>query len=324
MRAHVLRRALVAAAGLALVVTFSCSKSGTGVDEDDGNSPYMIVDLALVSVSDTSVTLTWTARGDDGDMGTASQYDLRYYRNPLTTANWDSATQVYGVPAPKPAGETEVYEVCGLKEDSTYHFAIRAADEIPNWNAISNGVSATCFLDSEVSFPDPALDSVMREMLNIPSGAVHRSDLSYVAFVDANEANIASLEGLQYCPILQQIYMSRNQVASLTPLGQLHTLRNVQFGGNNITDITPLGGSSMIERLYLGQNNISDISVIGQLLDMHVLDLHTNSISDITPLVTNYGLAASDTVYLQNNPLSVRSVDTLIPQLEARGLTVYH
>jgi Leucine-rich repeat (LRR) protein len=325
MRAFVLRRMSVLAAGVALIGILSCSKNGTGsVDEDDGNSPYVIVDLALVSVSDSSVTLTWTARGDDGDVGTGTQYDLRYYRNPLTTANWDSATQVSGVPAPKPSGETEVYEVRGLKEDSTYYFAVREADEIPNWSGISNSVGATCYNDFEVSFPDPALDSVMREMLGMPTGVIHRSDLSSVTYVDANNAAIASLEGLQYCPMLQLIFMSNNQITSLAPLTELQMLNNVQFIANNITDISPLSASQMMQQLYIGQNSISDISVLADHFALHDLDLHANNISDISPLVTNFALADGDTVYLQMNPLSVKSVDTLIPQLEARGLTVFH
>jgi len=49
-------------------------------DEDDGNTPYNILDVRVVAVTDSSVTLTWTATGDDADVGTASQYDL-----PITT-----------------------------------------------------------------------------------------------------------------------------------------------------------------------------------------------------------------------------------------------
>jgi hypothetical protein len=38
--------------------------------------------------------------------------------------------------------------------------------------------------------------------------------------------------------------------------------------------------------------------------------------------VSNTGLAAGDTVYLQGNPLSGQSIDSYIPILEGRGVTV--
>ena len=44
-----------------------------------------------------------------------------------------------------------------------------------------------------------------------------------------------------------------------------------------------------------------------------------NQISDIEALVNNPGLADGDWVWLGNNPLSETSVNTYIPQLEARG-----
>ncbi len=71
------------AVALVLLVVWgllSCAKKGgDGDDVDDGNNPYNILDLQVVSVSDTSVTLTWTATGDDADEGTCTSYDIRYY-----------------------------------------------------------------------------------------------------------------------------------------------------------------------------------------------------------------------------------------------------
>ena len=38
------------------------------------------------------VDLTWTAVGDDGSVGNAASYDLRYSTSPITPVNWASAT----------------------------------------------------------------------------------------------------------------------------------------------------------------------------------------------------------------------------------------
>lgn len=87
-----------------------------------------------------SITLRWTSTGDDGTTGTARQYDIRYSTSPITESNWNSATQVSGEPAPKPAGSREVFEVSGLKPNIAYYFAIKIADERPNWSTLSNVV----------------------------------------------------------------------------------------------------------------------------------------------------------------------------------------
>jgi hypothetical protein len=89
-----------------------------------------------------SLLVTWTAPGDDGMTGTASAYELRYSQTPLAGADtagwWGNATQVPGVPAPRSAGTRESYLVSGLAPSTTYYFALRTADEVPNVSGFSN------------------------------------------------------------------------------------------------------------------------------------------------------------------------------------------
>ncbi|KPJ59727.1 MAG: hypothetical protein AMJ46_10280 [Latescibacteria bacterium DG_63] len=89
-----------------------------------------------------SVTLTWTAPGDDGTVGTASQYDIRYSTSNIsgtdTTAWWNQATQCTGEPAPQGPGVSESFVVTGLEPSTTYYFVLRTADEVPNWSGFSN------------------------------------------------------------------------------------------------------------------------------------------------------------------------------------------
>ena len=91
----------------------------------------------------TSVTLTWTAPGDDGNTGTASQYDIRYSTSPINDGNWDAAIQVQGEPDPQPAGTEESFTITGLEPNTAYYFAIMTADEVPNWSGLSNIASVT-------------------------------------------------------------------------------------------------------------------------------------------------------------------------------------
>ena len=79
-----------------------------------------------------------------------------------------------------------------------------------------------------------------------------------------------------------------------------------------------------LEVLWLYENNISDISPLEGLTKLWWLDLSYNNISDISPFVENSGLSDYEFVYLTGNPLSTKSVNTYIPQLEARGVIVYY
>lgn len=102
---------------------------------------------AAQTAADSTVTLLWTAPGDDGDVGTASQYDLRYRTTPISGTDtltwWNGATPVTGLPTPHPAGSTDSMVVRGLQPLTTYYFIIRAADEVPNWSGFSNVATKT-------------------------------------------------------------------------------------------------------------------------------------------------------------------------------------
>jgi len=82
------------------------------------------------------VELTWTAPGDDGNVGTCSEYDIRYSQDSTLLVGWTSATQVAGEPAPKPAGAVEMDTIS--VGNGTWYVGIRARDEAFNWSGISN------------------------------------------------------------------------------------------------------------------------------------------------------------------------------------------
>jgi|GEM_PF-1799142 len=105
-------------------------------------APSRIGNLAINSVESDRVTLGWTAPGDDGTSGTASEYDIRYSTSPPakadTAAWWAGATQVTGEPTPQAYGNAESMEVTGLSPNTPYYFAIKAMDEHYNPSDISD------------------------------------------------------------------------------------------------------------------------------------------------------------------------------------------
>jgi len=107
-----------------------------------------------------SVALSWTAPGDDGRIGTAVEYDVRYSTSPISLGNWDDAIQVETVPSPDSAGSDEQLIVTGLDEEIDYYFAVRTRDEVYNWSGISNIVyleGAPSVEGDDIS-PDPITD----------------------------------------------------------------------------------------------------------------------------------------------------------------------
>jgi hypothetical protein len=94
--------------------------------------------LAPVLCHAQSVTLVWTAPGDDGNIGTASNYEMRYSQSPINTSNWGQATPATGLPAPQVAGTRQSVTVAGLTQGTTYYFAIRTQDDAGNWSPLSN------------------------------------------------------------------------------------------------------------------------------------------------------------------------------------------
>ncbi|MEO5616241.1 MAG: FlgD immunoglobulin-like domain containing protein [Candidatus Eisenbacteria bacterium] len=103
------------------------------------SSLLVIAATALESgASSTPFAIYWTAPGDDGLVGRASAYDLRYSSLPITSANFSLAPRIVGIPAPAVPGAEESFVVSGLLDEAPIYMAIKAADESGNWSAISN------------------------------------------------------------------------------------------------------------------------------------------------------------------------------------------
>jgi len=101
-----------------------------------------IAPASAQTASDSTVTLRWTAPGDDGMAGRANRYDLRYRSTAIvgtdTLSWWNAATPAAGLPTPGVAGTTDSFAVRSLAPATTYYFIVRAADEVPNWSGFSN------------------------------------------------------------------------------------------------------------------------------------------------------------------------------------------
>jgi internalin A len=182
-------------------------------------------------------------------------------------------------------------------------------NRISDISPLSNLVSLTSLLDlgdNRISDISPLSNLTRLELLHLFGNQI--SDISPLS-------NLTRLRSLD---------LDRNWISDILPLSNLTHLTLLHLGSNQISDISPLSNLTSLILLELYGNQISDISPLSNLTSMECLSLSSNQISDIESLVNNSGLSAGDTVNLQYNPLSPISISVYIPQLKARGVTVYY
>ncbi|HUW81451.1 MAG TPA: Calx-beta domain-containing protein, partial [Phycisphaerae bacterium] len=159
----------------------------------DGVPPAAITDLDALNPDSTTIDLTWTATGDDGTVGRAMYYDLRYRTSTISEANWDTCTEVQGELSPQDAGSTEYFTVTGLNSSTTYYFAIKAYDEGGQGSDLSNVTSETT-LAPDVTAPAAITDLFAASAVS-PSAAV---DLSWTAPGDDGSTGTAASYDIRY------------------------------------------------------------------------------------------------------------------------------
>ena len=150
-------------------------------------------------------------------------------------------------------------------------------------------------MDTDVDIPDPNLRAAIESALGKASGAsILLSDMANLTRLDAPNANISDLTGLEDATNLKELGLGReyveaegdwinsNSISDLSPLRGLTNLTYLNFWDNNISDITALRGLTNLTYLNLGSNSIVDISAVSSLTNLTELNLWDNSIVDIS------------------------------------------
>lgn len=113
------------------------------VPELDTVAPAAVVDLFVEDAGPNSVTLSWTATGDDNEQGQATSYQIRVGSTLNELKQWDDARDISTFDLlPSAAGMSERFTINGLESKSTFYAAIKALDEFGNASELSNIVRA--------------------------------------------------------------------------------------------------------------------------------------------------------------------------------------
>jgi hypothetical protein len=130
----------------------------------DTVAPAKIDDLRATATGLDSIRLDWTAPGDDALAGVARSYEVRRSAAPIVTeADFAAATAITPAPAPLAARSPQTMNVTGLTPDTTYYFAIRALDDVPNRGPISNCPSAKTFARAKLLINEVAVSNSATE-----------------------------------------------------------------------------------------------------------------------------------------------------------------
>ena len=153
---------------------------------------------------------------------------------------------------------------------------------------------------------------------------------------------ISDISALTNLTNLTFLYLYGNSISDISDLASLTNLTFLNLWFNSISDISVLAGLTNLTWLGLYNNLVLDISPLAELTNLTYLTLsnhstfflatglthltsiniNNNAISDLSPLVANTGLGSGDTVEVWGNPLSDASIQTHIPTLQNRGVTV--
>lgn len=116
---------------------------------DDFTPPGKVNDLgATTGHGHAQVDLTWTAPGDDGNIGHATNYVVRFHDVPITHINWEESQNATNEPTPLTAGSTQKMSLTLPAANKLYYFALKTEDEAGNESELSNFTAAISAIQS--------------------------------------------------------------------------------------------------------------------------------------------------------------------------------
>ncbi len=238
----------------------------------DATPPSNITNLSTSNTTINSVDLSWTAPGDDGNIGTASSYDIRYSTSTITESNWSSAFQISGEPIPQIAGTSQSMSISGLSSSTTYYFAIKTSDEMPNTSGISNIASVT-------TLSPPQANYLLVNTIGAQINPVNNRQLIGITLQNSGSSNItvASMT-VSWSGIPGNRRLNTIRINNLDVWTGTATSGTVE----NIADVILISGATAVPINYFQFSNT--ITGITMNIIFTMTDGSTKTVSGIVPL----------------------------------------
>ena len=132
---------------------------------------------------------------------------------------------------------------------------------------------------------DPNLRSIIETLLNKPpEDPIAPAEMEILTELDAKNANITDLTGLEFATNLTDLRLYDNLISNIEQLANLTKLTKLSIGNNSISDISALKGLTELEDLRLYNNTVSNIAALRGLTKLKILNLGGNAVSDIYAL----------------------------------------
>ncbi|MEA5050449.1 MAG: leucine-rich repeat domain-containing protein [Oscillospiraceae bacterium] len=186
--------------------------------------------------------------------------------------------------------------------------------------------------DYEVDFADPAVESMVREYLGRPEGAIMRNELNDItdiriygkswlfstdatlsddktAFYDnykgskySGVGSVKSLSDFRHFAKVDFLLVYYNSVTEIDPaLAECPRLHGLYINYNYVSDLSPLRDFKYLTKLGLSGNGISDLGPLKDLTQLKLLYLQNNDITDLAPLAD---LTNLETLLLSRNDIT--------------------
>ena len=153
-----------------------------------------------------------------------------------------------------------------------------------------------------VNIPDANLRAAISEALGkAPSAQITRNEMATLTHLEAHDAKISDLTGLEFATSLEEIRCNNNSIADLSSLTGLTKLHVIEFRHNAIKNLSPVKKLLNLGWLIVPQNLITNLSPIEGLINLRGLDIGNNVVSDLSPLA---GLIKLERIWASENPLA--------------------
>ena len=111
-------------------------------------------------------------------------------------------------------------------------------------------------VEFSVNIPDSNLhNAIWHDLGYLPDGSIPAALMATLTELDAPNANITNLTGLEAATNLTELYLGNNSISDISAIANLTDLRILDLSNNSITDLSPL-----VEHTGLGNGGTVDVT----------------------------------------------------------------